>query len=128
MTDLTSAVQKPGYTGIAPTYTALTGTDKFAAVPNGRYMIHYKNGATSMAAGTLTVTNVADAAAPPAGSTPAAGWADIVTVPNFMAANTELVVWIPNATPYRDNLGFVNLSKTGSPVFTTVTAAIFGPF
>jgi hypothetical protein len=126
MTDFSAAVQKPGYTGVAPTYSALTGTDKFTAAPNGRYMLHYKNGATSMAAGTLTVQDTTTPT--PAGATVVANQFDAVTVPTFMGATSELIAWIDNANRFRDNLGFINLLKTGSPVFTTMTVAIFGPF
>lgn len=126
MTDFSVNVQKPGLAGVAPTYNTLTGTDKFAALPNARYMLHYKNGATAMAAGTLTVTDPTTSI--PANSASVAGFADAVTVPTPMGATTELVAWIDNSTRFRDSTGFINLGKTGAPVFTTMTVAIFGPF
>jgi hypothetical protein len=126
VTDFSAAVQKPTLAGVAPTYSALTGTDKFTAAPGARYMLHYKNGATSMAAGTLTIQDTTTQT--PSGAAVVANQFDAVAVPTFMAANTELVAWIDNSTRFRDAQGFINLIKTGSPVFTTMTVAIFGPF
>jgi hypothetical protein len=125
MTDFTAAVQKPGAAGVAPVYSALTGTDKFAATRNARYLLHYKNGATAMGAGALTV---GDNATPiPGGSAAVAGFADQVTVPTPMGASSELVALIDGSDRFRDSQGFINLLKTGSPVFTTMTVAIIGP-
>jgi hypothetical protein len=127
MTDMTSAVQKPGYLGVAPTYTACTAADKFAAAPGGRYMLHYKNGASAQTTGPNRVQNISNTNSPPPGSSPAANWADAVTSGGTgVGATSELVCWIDNATPFRDSTGFVNLVHPGT--LTTLTVAIFGPF
>lgn len=125
MTDFSASVQRPALAGAAPTYVALTGADKFLAVPNSKYLLHYKNGATAMAAGTLTVQDTTTPT--PGGSSPAAGSFDQVTVPTAMGATTELIAYIDNSTRFRDGQGYINLVKTGSPVFTTMTVAIIGP-
>lgn len=126
MTDFTAAVQLPNLSGVAPTYSALTGTDFFTASPNARYMLHYKNGATGMSAGTLTVQDTTTPT--PAGVSPVANAFDAVTVPTALGVNGERVAWIDNSSRFRDSNGRINLLKTGSPVFTTMTVAIFGPF
>lgn len=128
MTDFTAQVQKPNLTGTAPTYNACTATDKFTALPNARYMLHYKNGATTQASGTNKIVDqVSDASVKPVGATLAGGWADAVTTGGtFLGANAESVVWIDNSTRFRDATGFINLAHGGT--LTTVTVAIFGPF
>jgi hypothetical protein len=129
MTDMTSAVQKPGYLGVLPTYTPCTAADKFTAAPNSRYMLHYKNGATAQASGSSPnrITNVANTANPPPGAAAPANWADAVTSAGTgLGATTEGVVWIDNTTPFRDSSGFVNMVHPGT--LTTLTVAIFGPF
>lgn len=123
MTDMTSAIQKPTLTGVAPIYTQCTANDKFAATLGGRYLLHYKNGAT--VTGALKATDQTSAAQAPAAANLSAGWADAVMVPTSLGANGESVVWIDNATRFRDASGFVNLAHV-TP--TTLTVAIFGPF
>jgi len=121
MTDMTSAVQAGALAGVAPTYTQCTATDKFLAVSGGRYMLHYKNGATPTSTLKITdQTSVAPASASGAG----AGWAD-VQVSAALAGAAERVVWIDNSTRFRDSSGFINMAHT-TP--TTLTVAIFGPF
>jgi predicted transcriptional regulator of viral defense system len=127
MADLTTSVTKPGYLGSAPTYVAVTAADKFAAQSGGRYMLHYKNGATPQATGGLPNKVTNPTAVAPAGSSPAAGWADVVTQATpGMGATSENVVWLDNVTPLKDGTGFVNLVHPGT--LTTVTVAIMGPF
>jgi hypothetical protein len=123
MTDMTAAVQKPALTGVAPTYTAVTATDKFAAAPNAKYELHYKNAATPTGAGTFKVVDQTTLA-PPA-SSPAAGFADAVIQNAGMGATTELMALIDNSSRFRDALGFINLTHTGT--LTTVTVSIRGP-
>lgn len=127
MTDFTANVQKPGLTGIAPTYNAVTAADKFTAAPNSRYMLHYKNGATAQATGG-SPNKVTDPTTPvPSGSSASAGFADAVTQASpGMTATSEFVVWIDNSSRFRDATGFINLVHPGT--LTTVTVAIFGPF
>lgn len=122
MTDFTSAVQKPGLVGVAPTYSQATGTDKFLAAPNARYELHYKNGATATGAGSFKVTDQVSAAAAPAGASLAGGWADAVVQSAGMLATTELVCIIDNSSRFRDAQGFINLVHAGT--LTTVTVAI----
>jgi hypothetical protein len=127
MSDFTAQVQKPNLTGSTPVYNACTATDKFSALPGARYMLHYKNGATSQASGTNKITDQVSAGSAPSGAVLAGGWADAVTTGGtFLAANAESVVWIDNATRFRDSTGFVNLAHGGT--LTTMTVAIFGPF
>lgn len=126
MTDFTNQVQKPGLGGAAPTYNVCTATDKFAALPNSKYLLHYKNGATAQASGAVGNT-ITDSTTPtPPGSAPAAGFADVVTLAGpGMLATTEYVSYIDNSNRFRDNLGFINLKHPGT--LTTVTVAIIGP-
>lgn len=126
MTDFTAQVQRPGLLGVAPTYNACTATDKFAALPNSKYMLHYKNGATPQATGGLP-NKVTDQTTPtPAAASPGAGFADAVTqVTPGMGATSEFVSIIDTSTRFRDNLGFINLVHPGT--LTTVTVAIIGP-
>lgn len=126
MTDMTSFVQKPTVAGVAPTYTQCTAADKFTAVPNAKYMLHYKNGATPttqlyineqvavLPAGAVTPT-------PPTGATK---WSD-VQVSAALGASGERVCWIDNSSNYRDANGFINMQHS-TP--TTLSVAIFGPF
>lgn len=124
MTDMTSAVQQPSFAGVAPTYTACTATDKFAAQPNARYFLHYKNGATPTGVASFKVT---DQTTPiPAGSGASAGFADAVVQSAGMGATTELVAVIANSNRFRDSLGFINLTHGGT--LTTTSVAIFGPY
>lgn len=126
MADLTSAVQKPGRTGIAPTYSAVTAADKFAAQSGSKYMLHYKNGATAQATGGSPNKVTNPTAVPPSGSSPAAGWADVITQASpGMTATSEFVVLIDNSTELKDSSGFINLVHPGT--LTTMTVAIFGP-
>jgi len=125
MTDMTAAVQNPGVTGVAPTYTACTATDKFTAVPNARYVLHYKNGATT-SGGSLPF-KVTDPTTPiPVGSGLSAGFADAIVAATGMLATTELVSVIANSNRHRDANGAINMTHGGT--LTTVSVAIFGPF
>lgn len=118
MTDMT--VQVPGLAGAAPVYTAVTASDRFLATPGARYMIHYKNGATLTGAGSF---KMGDPTTPiPAASAAAGGFADAVLQNTGMAATTELISVIDNATRFRDATGWINLTHTGT--LTTVSVAI----
>jgi hypothetical protein len=124
---MTSAVQLPNLSGVAPTYTQCTAADKFTASPNARYMLHYKNGATAQATGGSANT-ITDPTTPiPAGSGLSAGFANAQTkaTPGLVASE-ERVVWIDNSNRFRDSTGAINLVHPGT--VTTVTVAIFGPF
>ena len=123
MTDMTSAVLNPGLAGAAPTYTAVTATDKFAAAPNSKYILHYKNGATPTGAGAFKIVD--QTTATPAASSPGAGFADAVVQNAGMGATTELVQKIDNSSRFRDAQGFINMTATGT--LTTVTVLIIGP-
>jgi len=125
MTDMSAAVQLPTLNGVAPTYTACTAADKFLAQPNARYVLHYKNGATTTG-GSLPFKITDQATAAPAGSNPAAGFADAVVAATGMTATTELVAVIDRSNRFRDSTGFINLVHGGT--LTTVSVAIFGPF
>lgn len=126
MTDMTSAIQKPGVAGVTPTYTQCTTADKFAALPGSKYMLHYKNAATPT---TQLYINEQVAVLPAGAVTPTAPtggtkWSD-VQISAALGATTERVCWIDNSNNFRDALGFVNLQHN-TP--TTLTVAIFGPF
>jgi|SRR6478609_9660563 len=125
MTDMTSAVQKPSYAGVAPTYTACTAADNFTAVPNSRYILHYKNGATPTASADF---HAIDQTTPiPQGSGAVAGFADAILKPaGSMLASTELVCVIGNSTRFMDNTGKIQLVHGGT--LTTVSLCIMGPF
>lgn len=122
---MTAFVQKPPVNGVAPTYTQCTTSDKFQALPNARYILHYKNAATpttqlyineqvaQLPAGSVTPT-------PPTGATK---WSD-VQISAALGATTERVCYIENSQLYRDALGFINLQH-GTP--TTLTLSIQGP-
>jgi hypothetical protein len=120
MADLTTSVVNPGIAGAAPVYAVASAADYFTAAQGGRYMLHYKNGATP-----TTVLKVTDPTTPvPAGSTAVAGYADL-QVTAALAGSAERVVWIDNGNRFRDANGRINLVN-GTP--TTLTVAIFGPF
>jgi hypothetical protein len=127
MADLTSAVQLPNLSGVAPTYTNVSAADFFTASPNARYMLHYKNGATAQATGGSNNT-ITDPTTPvPTGSGLSAGFANAQTktTPGFVASE-ERVVWIDNSSRFRDSNGRINLNHPGT--VTTIQVAIFGPF
>lgn len=120
MPDLSSSVVNPGIAGAAPVYATASAADYFSAAQGGRYMLHYKNGATP-----TTALKITDATTPvPAGSTAVAGFADL-QVSAALGASSERVVWIENASRFRDANGRINLVN-GTPA--TLTVAIFGPF
>lgn len=120
---MTAFIQKPGITAVAPTYTQCTATDKFTAAPTGKYMLHYKNGATLTGALKAVDQTSANSVAPP-GAVLAGGWADAQLAASI-AASGEGVVWIDTASRFRDGAGAINLTHV-TP--TTLTLAIFGPF
>lgn len=129
MTDMTSAIQKPGLTGVAPTYTACTAADKFAASRGAKYMLHYKNGASAQATGGSPnkLTDQVNQAANFPGAALSAGAFDAVTLASpGMTASSELVVYIDNADRFRDATGYINMVHPGT--VTTMSVAIFGPF
>lgn len=122
----TFVAQKPVLGGVVPVYNACTATDKFLADPNAKYMLHYKNGATTQASGLNKVVDQVSAGNAPANAVLAGGWADAaVTGGTFLGANSESVVMIDNSSRFRDSTGFINLTHGGT--LTTVTVAIFGP-
>jgi hypothetical protein len=122
MADLTSAIQKPGLSGVAPTYSTVSASDVFTALPNTRYMLHYKNGATTTG-GSLPF-KVTDPTTPtPSGSSPGAGFADSVSAATGMLGSTELVVYIDNSTRFMNSSKQITLTHGGT--LTTVTVAIF---
>lgn len=124
MTDMTAFVQLPANLAAAPVYTQCTATDFFTAQPNAKYMLHYKNGATPTATGAFTATDPTTVAPP--GSSPAAGFADVVVkASGSMLATTELVSVLPNSTRLRDTNGRINLAHGGT--LTTLSVAIIGP-
>lgn len=124
MADLTSSVKALTALGAAPVYVAVSAADKFTAIPNAKYILHYKNGATPTASGAFTVTDTTTPT--PDGSAAAAGFADLVTkAAGSMLASTELVCVIPNSSRFRDANGQINLVHGGT--LTTVTVAILGP-
>jgi hypothetical protein len=121
MTDFTAQVQVPTLVGSAPTYNVATASDTFDAVPNARYEIHYKNGATTT--GGALPFKITDPTTPiPAGSSAVAGFADVVTLPTGMLASTESTVVIDNSTRFRNAAGKITLTHQGT--LTTVTFAI----
>lgn len=126
MTDMTSAVQKPGIAGLTPVYTQCTAADKFAALRGGRYMLHYKNLATPTTQLYINeqVASTPSGAVAPAVPTGGTKWSD-VQVSAALAATTERVVWIEASANYIDSQGFINLVNN-TP--TTLSVAIFGPF
>jgi hypothetical protein len=124
---MSAFVQKPGYLGVAPTYTAVTAADKFLAVRNARYMLHYKNGATAQASSSAPNKVIDQTSLAPAGASPVAGSFDALSSGGSgMGATSELVSWIDNSTRFMDGQNYINLVHPGT--LTTVTVAIFGPF
>ena len=123
MTDMTAAVQKPTLQGVAPTYTPVTVSDKFLAAPNAKYLLHYKNGATPQATGTMKASDPTTAIPP--GSGLAAGFADAVLIGTPMGATTESFAYIDNSNRFRDAFGYINLVASGT--LTTVSVSIVGP-
>ncbi len=126
MTDMTSAVQKPGVSGVTPTYTQCTASDKFQAARGSRYMLHYKNAATPTTQLYINeqVATVPGGAVTPAVPSGGTKWSD-TQVSAALGASTERVCWIENTSQYLDSNGFINLVNN-TP--TTLTLAIFGPF
>ena len=124
MADQTANVQRPGLTGVAPTYSAVNATDFFTAVPNSSYILHYKCGATPTGAGSFKITDPTTQI--PTGSGAAAGFADAVIQNAGMLANAEVKMRISSSDRFRDSNGRVNLVHTGT--LTTVTLNILGPF
>jgi hypothetical protein len=126
MTDMTTAIQKPGIAGVTPTYTQCTASDKFSVLRGGRYMLHYKNGATPTTQLYINeqVASVPAGAVTPAIPTGGTKWSD-VQVSAALGATTERVCWLDPSANYTDAQGFINLVHN-TP--TTLTLAIFGPF
>jgi len=124
MADLSASVQLPSLAGAAPTYVAVSAADYFVAPPSSRYILHYKNGATTTG-GSLPFKIGDPTTQAPAGSGLSAGFADAVVAATGMLATTELVQYISNTSRFRDANGRVNLSHGGT--LTTVTVAIIGP-
>lgn len=124
MADLSTAVQRPGLTAVAPVYSPCGATDFFVAQPNAAYLLHYKNGATAQTTGPNKVSDPTTTA--PAGATLAGGWADVTHGGGSgMTANSEAVVLIPNSNRFRDGQGRINLAHPGT--LTTVSVCIIGP-
>lgn len=124
MADLTAHVAKPGISGAAPDYTAVTASDVFDAPPNARYILHYQNGATTTGAAKFTVVDATSVA--PAGADVAAGWADAETFDGTFGAAAERIVEIPNTNRFRNADGQIGIKHTGT--LTTVKVAILGPY
>lgn len=119
MADLTAFIQKPGLSGVAPTYTAVNASDTFTALPGTNYELHYQNGATPTGA---AVFKMVDTTTPtPDGATPAAGFADAVLSATGMTATTEKK-HIFRSDRFRSSAGVVTLQHTGT--LTTVKVAI----
>ena len=124
MTTLPTTVPTIG-DDVTPTFTTCTASDKFSAT-GGKFILYYKN----LAGGALTASFALNTAAAPAGTVPAAAanatnWADL-RLSNGIAISTDGIAVIPDAAPYVDATGFVNLKHNGT--LTTITVAIFGPF
>jgi hypothetical protein len=115
----TFVAQALGTAAAAPTYNTCTAADKVAAVPGSKYLLHYKNGATPT--GILKVTDQTTQI--PAGSTAAAGFADL-QVTTSLLATSETMQRIDNSSRFIDGQGFINLVNA-TP--TTLTVAIVGP-
>lgn len=124
MADLSAGVQKPDLIGVAPNYQAVAAADFFSAAPNSSYILHYKNGATAQTTGPNKIT---DQSTPtPAGSTPAAGFADASDgLSGGMTATSERTRIINQSNRFRDANGRINLVHPGT--LTTVTVQIVGP-
>ena len=125
MTDFSANVQDPTASApVTPVYNTCTTADKFTAVAHGRYMLHFKNGATPT--GTIFINEKQIPTPPGAIPTAPAGaskWSDL-QVSASIGATTERVIVIDDITSYIDTSGFVNI-QTVTP--TTLTVAIFGP-
>lgn len=125
MADLTAQVRQPGVAGQAPNYVAVSASDTFKPQPNSRYILHYKNGATTT--GGALPFKITDPTTPiPQGSGALAGFADAIVSATGMGATSELIAQIPNSNRFRDANGNITLVHGGT--FTTVTVAILGPF
>ena len=121
MADLTAGIQRPTAAGVTPTYQVVNASDVFTALPNTRYMLHYKNGATTT--GGALPFKVTDVTTPtPDAASPAAGFADAVTAATGLLANAEKV-HIIDSTRFRNSSGQITLTHQGT--LTTVTVAIF---
>lgn len=122
----TLTTQKLGLAGVAPNYQAVSAADKFAAAPGSKYLLHYKNGATAQATGGANNTVVDQTTPTPAGASPAAGFANAVSIATpGMLSTTESCVEIDNSSRFLDAQGFINLVHPGT--LTTITLAILGP-
>lgn len=127
MADLTANITKPGRLGVAPIYTNVSAADFFTAQAGAKYMLHYKNGVTAQATGGSPNKVTNPTATAPAGSSPAAGWADSISQASpGMTSTSEIVVWIDNSTEFMDATKRINLVHPGT--LTTVQVAIMGPF
>lgn len=124
MANLTDQVRNPGIAGLAPNYVAVSASDTFQAVPNARYVLHYKCGGTPTGVGDFKVVDTTTPT--PAGAELAAGFADAVVQDGGMLASTERVAVIPNSNRFRNSSGVITLTHGGT--LTTVTLAIMGPF
>jgi hypothetical protein len=129
---MTTLVPQTLSTGVpaAPSYTAVTAADKFAANPSGTYLLHYKNGATVGTAAFYVVNQVVTlppSVATPALPTGATHWDDLPIVTS-LGANAERDVFLDASiiAQYIDGTGFVNLVHNGT--LTTITIALYGPF
>ncbi len=118
--------RRQGLAFAAPNYQAVSAADKFAAVNGGKYLLHYKNGATAQASGSTPNKVTDQATVIPSGSAAVAGFADLLTSAGAgMGATSEATIQIDNATRFLDGQGFVNLTHGGT--ITTVTVDIIGP-
>lgn len=117
MADLTAQIRRPGLVAAAPNYVGVGATDFFTARPGMRYRLHYKNGATP---GTGLLKVVDQTTPIPAGSSAAAGFADLNVVTN-MAATSEIVTQL-SAGRFLDGNSRINLNHAGT--ITTITVAI----
>ena len=109
---------------VTPAYTTCTAADKFAA-NGGKFILYYKNGA----GGALTSAFALNTQAAPAGTVPlpptgGTNWADL-RLSGGLPISTDGVAVIPDAAPYIDATGFVNLKHTG--LTGTPTVAVVGP-
>lgn len=121
MTDMTAFIQTPDTAGVVPTYTAATAADQFTAAPNTKYMLHYKNGATTTGGALPFKVGNPTAVAPPASGL-GAGFGDAVIAATGMLATTEKV-HIIDSNVFRNTAGVIALAHQGT--LTTVSVAIF---
>src|SRR6266568_4615200 len=109
---------------VTPAFTTCTAADKFAAT-GGKFILYYKNGA----GGALTTAFALNTAAAPAGTVPlppTGGTNPLdLRLSNGVPISTDAVCVIPDAAPYVDATGFVNLKHTG--LTGTPTVAVVGP-